>query len=73
MIRATPGSIVGKGLADPQAGSERAELLDRLLRDGILHRSETQPILSGDGKPARWMLDSLDVTLTPRGAGLAAR
>jgi orotate phosphoribosyltransferase len=55
--------------ADP----DRAELLQLLRRDGILHRSPTQPVLSGDGKPARWMLDSLSVTLRPRGAELAAR
>jgi orotate phosphoribosyltransferase/AMMECR1 domain-containing protein len=48
-------------------------LLALLLRDGILHRSDTQPVLSGDGRSARWMLDSLAITLTPDGAGLAAR
>jgi orotate phosphoribosyltransferase/AMMECR1 domain-containing protein len=53
------------------AGRDR--LLELLLRDGILHRSDTQPVLSGDGRSARWMLDSLAVTLTPEGADLAAR
>src|SRR5690349_2828004 len=53
--------------------SQRAELLEMLQRRGILHRSETQPILSRDGTSARWMLDSLSVTLTPRGAELAGR
>jgi orotate phosphoribosyltransferase/AMMECR1 domain-containing protein len=53
--------------------SERAELLDLLLKHGILRRSETQPVLSRDGSSARWMLDSLPVTLTPRGAELAGR
>jgi len=52
---------------------QRAELLDRLLEHGILHRSETQPVLSRDGSSARWMLDSLPVTLTPRGAELAGQ
>jgi orotate phosphoribosyltransferase/AMMECR1 domain-containing protein len=52
---------------------ERAELLEMLRRDGILHRSPTQPVLSRDGTSARWMLDSLSVTLTPRGAELAGR
>src|SRR3954470_9908077 len=52
---------------------ERAELLALLRRDGILHRSEDQPVLSRDGSSARWMLDSLPVTLTPRGGTLAAR
>jgi AMMECR1 domain-containing protein/orotate phosphoribosyltransferase len=53
--------------------SERAELLELLRRDGILHRSETQPVLSRDGTSARWMLDTLSVTLAPRGAELAGR
>ena len=52
---------------------ERAELLDLLLEHGILHRSETQPVLSRDGTSARWMLDSLPVTLSPRGAKLAGQ
>jgi orotate phosphoribosyltransferase len=53
--------------------SARAELLALLQRSGILYRSETQPILSRDGTSARWMLDSLAVTLSPRGAELAGR
>ena len=53
--------------------SERAELLELLRRRGILHRSETQPVLSRDGTSARWMLDSLPVTLSPRGAELAGK
>ena len=52
--------------------SARAELLALLLRDGILHRSPNQPVLSRDGTSARWMLDSLAVTLSPRGGELAA-
>lgn len=52
---------------------ERAELLGLLRRDGILHRTPTQPVLSRDGTSARWMLDSLCVTLAPRGAELAGR
>jgi orotate phosphoribosyltransferase/AMMECR1 domain-containing protein len=53
--------------------AERAELLELLRRHGILHRSPTQPVLSRDGTSARWMLDSLSVTLVPRGAELAGR
>ncbi|HEU4835828.1 MAG TPA: hypothetical protein VFS90_15475, partial [Pyrinomonadaceae bacterium] len=53
--------------------SARAELLELLQRSGILYRSETQPILSRDGTSARWMLDSLAVTLSPRGAELAGK
>ena len=52
---------------------ERAELLRLLRTGGILRRSETQPVLSRDGTSHRWMLDSLSVTLTPRGAELAGR
>ncbi|HEV8427140.1 MAG TPA: AMMECR1 domain-containing protein [Pyrinomonadaceae bacterium] len=51
----------------------RAELLELLQRSGILYRSETQQVLSRDGTSARWMLDSLAVTLSPRGAQLAGR
>ena len=53
--------------------SARGELLDMLRSRGILHRSPTQPILSRDGSSARWMLDSLNVTLSPGGAELAGR
>ncbi|HKY28023.1 MAG TPA: hypothetical protein VJM12_08765, partial [Pyrinomonadaceae bacterium] len=53
--------------------SARTELLDILLRRGILYQSPTQPILSRDGTSSRWMLNSLAVTLTPRGAELAGR
>lgn len=53
--------------------SGRAELLDMLRRRGILYRTETQPVLSRDGTSARWMLDSLSVTLSPRGAQLAGQ
>ena len=42
-----------------------------LLKQGILYRTPTQPVLSRDGTSARWMLDSLAVTLTPRGTELA--
>jgi AMMECR1 domain-containing protein/orotate phosphoribosyltransferase len=52
---------------------ERAELLDLLVKRGILYRTPTQPVLSRDGSSARWMLDSLSVTLTPRGTELAGR
>src|SRR5262245_24771376 len=51
----------------------RAELLEMLQRNGILYQSDTQPVLSRDGTSARWMLDSLAVTLSPRGAQLAGK
>src|SRR5215213_3309716 len=53
--------------------SQRAELLDVLQRGAILYRTEDQPVLSRDGTSARWMLDSLAVTLSPRGAQLAGK
>jgi orotate phosphoribosyltransferase/AMMECR1 domain-containing protein len=52
---------------------EREELLDVLVKKGILYRTPAQPVLSRDGSSARWMLNSLAVTLTPRGAELAGR
>jgi orotate phosphoribosyltransferase/AMMECR1 domain-containing protein len=52
---------------------DRAELLTLLRTEGILYESETQPVLSRDGASAMWMLDSLKVSLTPRGAELAGR
>ena len=56
-----------------QLQSAREELLGLLLERGILRRTESQPVLSRDGTSVRWMLDSLAVTLTPRGAELAGR
>ena len=56
-----------------QFHADRAELLGLLRKNAILHESPTQPILSRDGSTARWMLNSLQVTLTPRGAELAGR
>src|SRR5690349_13099826 len=57
----------------PDFYSARAELLELLRSRGILYRSETQPILSRDGTSGRWMLDSLGVTLSARGAKLAGQ
>lgn len=53
--------------------AERAALLSLLAQQGILRSTEEQPIRWPDGSAARWMLDSLPVTLTPRGAELAGR
>lgn len=52
---------------------DRRELLALLLKNGVLHKSSSQPIISRDGVNARWMLNSLGVTLTSRGAELAGR
>jgi uncharacterized protein (TIGR00296 family) len=53
--------------------SDRAELLQLLLSHGLLYRTPSQPVLSRDGTSARWMLDSLPVTLSSKGAELAGR
>ncbi|HKS41418.1 MAG TPA: AMMECR1 domain-containing protein [Blastocatellia bacterium] len=63
-------STVLSSLPD-QFHSDRRELLELLIHRGILYRTPTQPVLSRDGSSARWMLNSLAVTLTPRGAELA--
>jgi orotate phosphoribosyltransferase/AMMECR1 domain-containing protein len=57
----------------PSFHEDRAELLGLLRRGAILRRTPTQPVLSRDGTSHRWMLDTLSVTLTPRGAELAGR
>ncbi|MGA2289721.1 AMMECR1 domain-containing protein [Bradyrhizobium sp.] len=57
----------------PAFHADRGELLRMMRKDAILYQSPTQPILSRDGSTARWMLNSLQVTLTPRGAELAGR
>src|SRR3954469_16310722 len=53
--------------------SDRDDLLGMMRKGAILYESPTQPILSRDGSTARWMLNSLQVTLTPRGSELAGR
>ncbi|HEY2495751.1 MAG TPA: AMMECR1 domain-containing protein [Candidatus Angelobacter sp.] len=53
--------------------NDRKELLALLLQHGVLRKSVTQPMVSRDGVEARWMLNSLGVTLTARGAELAGR
>ncbi len=53
--------------------SDRAELLDLLARDGILRSTEQDPVVAQDGSTVAWMLDSLRVSLTSRGAELAAK
>ncbi len=51
---------------------KKNRLLQLIVRDGILYRTDTQPILSRDGTTGRWMLDSLCVSLTSEGLQLAA-
>src|SRR5215472_6288644 len=52
---------------------DREQLLQLILRDGILRRSSTQPVLSRDGSSAEWMLDTLCVSMQAQGAELAGR
>ncbi|MGE5341722.1 MAG: AMMECR1 domain-containing protein [Candidatus Omnitrophota bacterium] len=56
-----------------QFSNEKNRLLALLLKDGIYYGTPERPVLSGDGKPARWMLDSLGVSLTTEGLRLAGR
>lgn len=53
--------------------TDRSRLLSLLRQHGILYASPTQPVLSRDGSSARWMLDSLCVSLDPEGIVLAGR
>lgn len=53
--------------------ADRAELLELILKKGILYASPTQPIRSPDGKKGRWMLNSLAITTERHGAELTAR
>src|SRR5579863_1059008 len=53
--------------------ADRAELLALLLKNGILRSSPERPLISPDGSPCRWMLNSLAFTLDAHGAELAAR
>ncbi|MCP5046710.1 MAG: AMMECR1 domain-containing protein [bacterium] len=52
---------------------ERTRLLELLRKDGIYYGTQEKPILSRDGSTARWMLDSLCVSMTPEGINLAGR
>jgi len=53
--------------------ADREELLRIMRKQAILYQSPTQPVLSRDGSTARWILNSLQVTLSQRGAELAGR
>ena len=52
---------------------DRAELLELVCADGIYRGTAEHPLEARDGKPADWMLDSLQISLTTRGAELAGR
>lgn len=71
IVREDRKSILASLPASFQA--DRAELLELLLKKGILYSSPTQPVRSPDGRSGRWMLNSLAFTLEPHGAELAAR
>jgi orotate phosphoribosyltransferase/AMMECR1 domain-containing protein len=53
--------------------ADRSELLQLLSTHGVLMSTDEQPVLSHDGTRMAWMLDSLRVSMTARGAELAAR
>ena len=53
--------------------SDRAELLQLLSTRGVLESTDERPVMSPSGERMSWMLDSLAVSMTPRGAELAAR
>src|SRR3954453_21847273 len=53
--------------------ADRDEFLAIMRKEAILHESPTQPVLSRDGSTARWILNSLQVTMTARGAEFAGR
>lgn len=63
----------GSEIMNDQFLRERERLLELLLKDGIYYGTPERPILSRDGTSARWMLDSLCVSLTPEGINLAGR
>ena len=74
-----PGPLTLAGMtdrADPHptraAPVNRLRVFDQDFPDAP-NASETQPVLTRDGRTAPWMLDSLRVTLTARGAELAGR
>jgi AMMECR1 domain-containing protein/orotate phosphoribosyltransferase len=71
MVREDRKSILASMPASFHA--DRAELLELLLKKGILFASPSQPIRCPDGKSGRWMLNSLGFTLEPHGAELTAR
>lgn len=52
---------------------DRAELLTLLATRGVLMSTDERPVLSHDGTRMSWMLDSLAVSMTPRGVELTAR
>ena len=52
---------------------DRAELLELVCAEGIYRGTPEQPLKARDGEAAAWMLDSLRISLTARGAELAGR
>lgn len=52
---------------------DRSQLLNLLCERGIRRSTPDKPLCFPDGKEARWMLDSLRVSLTAQGAQLAGR
>ena len=72
---AARGQKVRSRPARPAASfaSDRQELLELLLREGIRREPTSLTVSSEDGSAVPWKLDSLGVTLSSRGAELAGR
>lgn len=68
-----PETPIPAPFAAGPARKDWEELLALLLRDGILYRTAEQTVVSRDGTPARWMLESWPVSLSAHGGSLAAR
>jgi orotate phosphoribosyltransferase len=60
-------------MPSPAFDSDRHELERLLCARGIRRSTPDHPLCFPDGRQARWMLDSLRVSLTARGAELAGR
>ncbi len=59
--------------AAPCDSAARDELLELIVRHAILRDSPSERVVLRDSTPALWALDTLSVTLTARGALLAAQ
>lgn len=61
-----------RGHFGPRHEENRKKLLDLLLSRSFIRSTPERPLYANGGGPAPWMLDTLQVLLTPDGASLAA-
>lgn len=61
-----------RGHFGPRHEENRKKLLDLLLSRSFIRSTPERPLYANGGGPAPWMLDTLQVLLTPEGASLAA-